>query len=236
MNGAVFKADGNFLNPFFFVAIDETWITLGSYPLHEIDLQRVKQTNGVTAVLNIMDATDHRQHGISVDQYRQMSRQAGIIEFENSPVSDYDIDIYVKTVFEAACSLHNLIVEGGHRVFVHCAAGVSRSNTLFLLYLALFGDDDDNELFGLDNCYNRELPAYVDELAAYLDERYPHSSPNKEVVIRAITEYRDYVRDHQHKTAAERERARKAAEEAKRRREKEAEDARRRREQAELEE
>lgn len=37
VNGCVFKADGNFLNNFFLKRISHSRISLGSYPLHEID-------------------------------------------------------------------------------------------------------------------------------------------------------------------------------------------------------
>lgn len=37
VNGCVFKADGNFLNQFFFTRVGHTKITLGSYPTFEID-------------------------------------------------------------------------------------------------------------------------------------------------------------------------------------------------------
>lgn len=67
VNGCVFKADGNFLNPFFYRRIGETCITLGSYPLGEIDYQRVKSC-GPTSILNIQNSTDHRQHNINVNE------------------------------------------------------------------------------------------------------------------------------------------------------------------------
>ena len=35
------KADGNFINPFFFKSIDETNIFIGSYPLYEMDVARL---------------------------------------------------------------------------------------------------------------------------------------------------------------------------------------------------
>ena len=86
-----------------------------------------------------------------------MARQVGFQTYHNSPVSDYDEDLYVKTVFEAACVLRHLIHEQGHRVFVHCAAGVSRSNTLFLVFSALFGFPNfQHSLFGLDVALSKD--------------------------------------------------------------------------------
>jgi len=48
------KADGNFLNKFFFKKIDNSSITLGSYPLYDNDVERL-QDSGVNAILNIQD-------------------------------------------------------------------------------------------------------------------------------------------------------------------------------------
>jgi hypothetical protein len=38
VNGVMHKADGNFLNKFFFKKIDNSCITLGSYPLYDNDV------------------------------------------------------------------------------------------------------------------------------------------------------------------------------------------------------
>ena len=111
-----------------------------------------------------MDSTDHRKHGVTEKEYQHMARQVGFQAYHNAPVSDYDEDLYFKSVFEAACVLSHLIHDQGHRVFVHCAAGVSRSNTLFLVYAGLFGFPNfDHKLFGLDvalqadQTYSQEL-------------------------------------------------------------------------------
>ena len=68
VNGAVFKADGNFLNHFFFRTIGDTPITVGSYPQTQSDYERLNN-HGTTAVLNLMDEADLRQH--QLDQTEQ---------------------------------------------------------------------------------------------------------------------------------------------------------------------
>ena len=35
------KADGNFINPFFFKPINDTNVFIGSYPLYETDVARL---------------------------------------------------------------------------------------------------------------------------------------------------------------------------------------------------
>ena len=76
-----------------------------------------------------------------------MSRSVGITSYNHSAVCDYDEDIYAKTAFDAAVVLNRLVNEQKHSVFMNCAAGVSRSNTVFLCYLALFGFGDEDNMF-----------------------------------------------------------------------------------------
>jgi hypothetical protein len=57
VNGWMHKADGNFLNQIFYQQIRNSGIFMGSYPLYELDVQKLN-SDGITAVLNIMDALD----------------------------------------------------------------------------------------------------------------------------------------------------------------------------------
>jgi len=52
VNGFVNKADGNFEGPFLLKTIEETGITLGSYPANDNDVFQIKQA-GCTAVLDV---------------------------------------------------------------------------------------------------------------------------------------------------------------------------------------
>jgi hypothetical protein len=46
------KTDGGFLRGFLISEIPNTNVVVGSYPLYEIDVDKIKQT-GVTAILNL---------------------------------------------------------------------------------------------------------------------------------------------------------------------------------------
>ena len=61
------KADGNFLNQFFYQQIRNSGIFMGSYPLYELDVQKLN-SDGITAVLNIMDAMDIQQRGVNLEK------------------------------------------------------------------------------------------------------------------------------------------------------------------------
>ena len=78
VNGCIFKADGNFLNPFFFKKIGkaepkEGCVFIGSYPNCKEDYMRLKES-GVTAILNLMNETDIRMHGKVIDDYRMLAQ------------------------------------------------------------------------------------------------------------------------------------------------------------------
>jgi len=57
VNGIVEKADGTFLYGFFFNEIVESGrqhnIVIGSYPLYEIDVEKMVKNGKITAVLNL---------------------------------------------------------------------------------------------------------------------------------------------------------------------------------------
>jgi hypothetical protein len=59
VNGFMNKADGNFINPFFFKSIDETNVFIGSYPLYEMDVARLQEAR-ITSVLSILNRNDTR--------------------------------------------------------------------------------------------------------------------------------------------------------------------------------
>lgn len=57
VNGTVEKADGTFLYGFFFNEVEEPGrnhnIIIGSYPLYEVDVNKMVKNGKVTAVLNL---------------------------------------------------------------------------------------------------------------------------------------------------------------------------------------
>lgn len=70
---------------------------------------------------------------------KQTAKEAGIDVYQHTPVCDYDIDSYCFSAFQACLIIQKLVNEQDHNVMIHCAAGVSRSATVFLAFVALFG-------------------------------------------------------------------------------------------------
>jgi len=87
------KADGNFINPFFFRRIGEANLFIGSYPVYEMDVSRLYEA-GVTAVLDIQNLSDTRQRGVNRDKLLQFYRNKGINVVINHPVNDVSFDDY----------------------------------------------------------------------------------------------------------------------------------------------
>jgi hypothetical protein len=175
VNGAVFKADGNFLNHFFFQRIGETPISLGSYPQNQMDFGRLRQA-GTTAVLNIMDTVDHRMHSLSPDEMARVGSMGGIQHYYHAPVSDVHLEVYCQTAFKAVLQLHKLVNEQNHDVFINCGAGVSRSSTIWIAFIALFGLNstvereirDPKGIFKPNAIVYKNIEGLVADLAQYL--------------------------------------------------------------------
>lgn len=57
------KADGNFLGGLYFDKIGDTKIFMGTYPLREDDIFKMRD-KGITGVLNLQTENDIKQRGV----------------------------------------------------------------------------------------------------------------------------------------------------------------------------
>lgn len=73
VNSCIYKADGNFLNEFFFQQIGKLPIFLGSYPKDEKDCYMLKQS-GITAVMNLFDPDDIVNRSSNMEGRQMMMR------------------------------------------------------------------------------------------------------------------------------------------------------------------
>ena len=160
---------GNFLSGFFFQRIAQTNLFMGSYPLFEMDIQKLKNA-GVNAVFDIKDQYDNAQRGIDTGKMMQFYRNNGINVVACVPVTDEDPEDYADDLFEAAKVLHDLIDVKGHKVFLHDTTGVSRAPTLYLVYLSLFKKSN--------------LP--LNDMARELKKQYPVSTPNMKMIEQVL--------------------------------------------------
>lgn len=108
----------------------------------------------------------------------QFYRNNGIRSFQNSPVKDIEHHEYAEQLFKAACILDTLVNEKGYNVMIHDTCGVSRTATLFLIYLALFLKHKS-----WNNIY---------ELQKYLKVEYDKGVPNMEMVKTVVENNKDF--------------------------------------------
>ncbi|HEY6418850.1 MAG TPA: dual specificity protein phosphatase family protein [Candidatus Binataceae bacterium] len=117
-------------------------LLIGEYPRDE-DVDWLKDTHSVTAVLNLQDEEDLRVNGIDIDAMRERYAEHGI-KLVRTPIPDGSADEMKTHLKVALDDLHELI-DAHERVFLHCNGGVNRAPTLAIAYLRAFGRMSLNE-------------------------------------------------------------------------------------------
>lgn len=140
-------------------------IFLGSAPQNSIDVARLKQMK-ITAILSLQSDGDFKSHRIdwkklqSAYQYNQITVQRfAIIDFDESDLGN--------KLAEPVKALNSLLTVG-HRVYVHCNAGICRAPATVLGYL----------------CHYRDMT--IDEGLEYLRLRRPQVHPYLSAVENAL--------------------------------------------------
>lgn len=141
INGVVEKADGTFLEGFFFNQLVEGGafhsLVLGPYPLYEVDVDQIVEQGKVNAVLSLQSDVEMRQRGLDENQLKKWYQTKGVLDYIRYPVEDDNQDRYAELLFEACKALDHL-VSNKRTVYIHCTSGQSRCTTLATLYLCLF--------------------------------------------------------------------------------------------------
>lgn len=209
INGVVEKADGTFLEGFFFNQLYEGGafqdIVLGPYPLYEVDVDRLVSKGKINAVLNLQTDTEMRQRGLDENQLKMWYQTKGIKDYIRFSVVDNNNKAYADRLFEASKALDHLI-QKKRTVYVHCTSGQSRCTTLSAFYLCLF--------LKAKNWQNPE------EVLKAIKLCHNGSSPNTQVVTLGLQKYKQFQIDlleRMRRVKEEEERRRKLEEEEKRR-------------------
>ncbi|NND82586.1 MAG: hypothetical protein HKN50_09175 [Gammaproteobacteria bacterium] len=114
-----------------FGAVDEH-IFVGNAPYSDVDIARLHQLK-VTAVLSLQSDTDLRNHEVDIDQLQQ-SYSGHDIVFQRFPIIDFDEQDLGDKLAQPVLALQRLLAVG-HRVYVHCNAGICRAPATVLGYL-----------------------------------------------------------------------------------------------------
>ncbi len=145
----------------------ESDIYLGSAPQAEVDVLRLKNMS-VTAVLSLQSDEDFKYHRIDINDL-QRAYDSNDILLRRFPIIDFDETDLGNNLARPVHALHQLL-ERGHRVYVHCNAGVCRAPATVLTYL----------------CHYRGMT--LEQGMTYIRNNRPQANPYLRAVVRALTE------------------------------------------------
>lgn len=143
----------------------EDEIFVGSAPASSVDVARLKPLR-ITTVISLQSDEDFKTHRINFAKL-QSAYNYNNIALLRYPILDFDEQDLGKRLAEPVKAL-NRLVSAGHRVYVHCNAGVCRAPATVLGYL----------------CHYRGMS--IDEGLAYIRQFRPQANPYISAVKRAL--------------------------------------------------
>ena len=120
----------------------EEEIFIGSAPQNSIDVGRLKAMK-VSAVVSLQSDQDLKDYRINWSKL-QSDYQSNAISVHRFPIRDFDEIDLGNRLGEPATQLHHLL-SIGHRVYVHCNAGICRAPATVLSYLCHYRGVSINE-------------------------------------------------------------------------------------------
>jgi len=108
-------------------------IVVGSCPRSADDIDTLAAETGVSALLSIQ----HNECRAALDINYRAHKDHGVargLTLVNAPMRDFDTDSQRHHLADAVHGLH-VLLSAGHRVYVHCTAGVNRAPLTVLGYL-----------------------------------------------------------------------------------------------------
>ena len=143
-------------------ALDEA-VCVGSAATTADALAIVRETCGATAILSLQTDDDLGARGLRWPTVWSLAMRAGITA-ERVPIRDFDKRDLLGHIDPALAALDGLL-SAGHRVYVHCTAGLNRSPTVCVAHYARALGLDAAHAFVLER--HPEAVAYLDVLAKW---------------------------------------------------------------------
>ena len=114
---------------------DLVWpqLFVGTAPRNAIDVRRLREGLGVTAVLNLQTEEDFTHWRIDWPAL-QATYCEHRIAVDHVPIRDFDAQSLISNLPQAVEHLSQLL-DVGHRVYLHCTAGQQRSPATAIAYL-----------------------------------------------------------------------------------------------------
>lgn len=106
---------------------------VGTYPQSEVDLDRLRSGPKITAVLNLQTDEDFQKLGVDWERMQSAYLDRDML-CQRWPITDFSPSD-LETKLDTASALLNDLIDVGHRVYVHCTAGVCRAPAAAIGYL-----------------------------------------------------------------------------------------------------
>lgn len=136
INGTVDLACGNFIFDFQVHEVADEKICFGGYPDAPMDIRAIKKSQCMT-VFNLQTKEEMALQQRTHEQEQQLCRE-NELNYLQFPIADDSPEDMADKLFQACLILNDIINNKGHKVYVHCLTGVTRSPTLILLFLCLY--------------------------------------------------------------------------------------------------
>jgi atypical dual specificity phosphatase len=122
-------------------------LVVGSCPMTVDDIDTLRAGTGATALLSVQHDECRAAFGIDLDEHRQHAHAVGLA-YANVPMRDFDLDDQRRCLAGAVRSLAALL-GAGHRVYVHCTAGINRAPLTVLGHLTFVEALAPDHAFGI---------------------------------------------------------------------------------------
>jgi protein-tyrosine phosphatase len=107
-------------------------LLVGEYPT-PADAAWLRDQHGIGAVLNLQDDPDIAAKGLRLRDLERVFREHGL-RFERVPIADGDNEMLLAQI-DRAVELVRTTIDDGHRLYLHCNAGMNRAPTIAIAYL-----------------------------------------------------------------------------------------------------
>jgi len=111
------------------------YIVIGTCPMAPDDLRRIHSEAGISGVLSLQHDDCLAYWGINYEMMYRAGTGLGLM-MERCPIRDFDVPDMRRYLPAAILMLTNMLAHG-HRVYVHCTAGMGRAPVVVLGYLTL---------------------------------------------------------------------------------------------------
>jgi protein-tyrosine phosphatase len=108
-------------------------VLVGSCPQSTDDIDWLTRDHAITAVLNLQTDEDLQYWQIDWRELKGHYQTSGV-SVRRVPVTDFDVDDLSDKLPRCVNTLDDLLTEG-HKVYVHCNAGINRSPSTVVAYL-----------------------------------------------------------------------------------------------------